>query len=69
MRDHVATRVNEEDLFFQLKQVLEIYTIHNGLFGCEVGESPFVTEFLTYYWSTAANKVEETPLMNFKGYQ
>lgn len=31
LRDHVATRVvDDDDLFFQLKQGLEIYTIHIG---------------------------------------
>lgn len=36
--DHVATRAND-DLFFQMEQVLEIYTIHIGadVGGMEVG--------------------------------
>lgn len=30
LREHESTRVNYEDLLFQLKQGLEIYTIHIG---------------------------------------
>lgn len=34
LRDHGASRVNDDDdLFFKLKQILDIYTIHIGAEG------------------------------------